>query len=432
MKSDEIKLGLIGLGARAETLLVSLFAARDINVTAVCDLSSKAADKIKGIFARNGRKPPDAYTDYRDLLQRDDVEAVMISTSWNSHLPIATAALKAGKYAAFEVGGASSTDELWELVRASEQTGTPCMMLENCCYGRNELMVLNMVRQGLFGELIHCSGGYEHEMREPLALNVERGFERALQNRHRNGDLYPTHELGPIAKILGINRGNRFLSLTSTASKSRALGLCARAHYGAGTPCGDMVFNKGDVVTTVIKCAGGETITLTHGVSLPRPYSRNGRVQGTKGIWLEEANGIFIDGVSPTIEEIDPAGNPYTTHKWDSVESFYDKYDHPLWRDYKNNTVGGHGGMDWLVIQAFIDAVRNKTATPIDVYDCAAWMSVTCLSEQSVATGSMPVAFPDFTNGKWINRQPAPASKWALDTVHGLPIIACAQDISGL
>ena len=417
MQKDTVQLGLIGLGARAETLLVSLFATPDVAVVAVCDLSAAAIAKIQGIFARNRRPAPAIYTDYRELLARADVAAVIISTSWISHLPIAAEAMKAGKYAAIEVGGATSTDELWQLVHASEQTGTPCMMLENCCYARPELMVFNMVRQGLFGEIIHCEGGYEHEMRERLALRLEQGYERSIHNRYRNGDLYPTHQLGPIAKILGINRGNRFLSLTATASKSRALSLAARAHYGAGTPRGDTVFNNGDVITTVIKCAGGETITLTRSVTLPRPYSRHGRVQGTKGIWLEEANGIFIEGVSPTIEELDAAGNPYTTHKWDPVESFYAKYEHPLWRDYKNHTVGGHAGVDWLVIQAFLDAVRNQTGTPIDVYDCAAWMSVTCLSEQSIALGSMPVAFPDFTNGKWMNRQPAPVNKWALDVV---------------
>jgi len=418
MQNHPVKLGLIGLGARAETLLVSLFATSDIEVVAVCDLHDAAIAKIKGIFSRNGRPAPADYKNHRDLLARDDVAAVIISTSWISHLPIAAEAMKAGKYAAIEVGGASSTEELWQLVHASEQTCTPCMMLENCCYGRPELMVLNMVRQGLFGEIIYCEGGYEHEMRESLAQRLEHGFERSLHNRYRNGDLYPTHQLGPIAKILGINRGNRFLSLTSTASKSRSLAAYAWAHYGAGTPYGDVVFNNGDVVTTVIKCAGGETITLTRSVTLPRPYSRNGRVQGTKGIWLEDVNGIFIDGVSPTIEQIDPAGNPYTSHKWDPVESFYAKYEHPLWRDYKNKTIGGHGGMDWLAIQGFLDAVRKRTATPIDVYDCAAWMSVTCLSEQSIALGSRPVAFPDFTNGKWMNRQPAPVSKWALDAVH--------------
>ncbi len=417
MKTEKeriVKIGLIGLGARTEVLLVSLFAIGGVEISAVCDLSEKAIAKIKTIFAANGKIPPDVYKDYRELLQRSDIEAVMIPTSWNAHLPIASETMKAGKYAAIEVGGALSTEELWQLVHASEQTGSPCMMLENCCYARNELMILNMVRQGLFGELIHCAGGYEHDLRDSIAVNVESGFERSLHNRYRNCDLYPTHELGPIAKILDINRGNRFLSLTSTASKSRGNSLFAQEHYGHGTKYGDIVFNKGDVVTTVIKCAGGETITLTHSISLSRPYSRNGRVQGTKGIWSEDANGIYIDGVSPSIEEIDPAGNPYTIHKWDAVESFYEKYDHHIWREYKDKTVGGHGGMDCLAIMAFLDAVRNN----IDVYDCAAWMSISCLSEQSIALGSMPVAFPDFTNGKWIKREAAPVSKWSLDAIH--------------
>ena len=415
-KDNVVRLGIVGLGQRTETLLVSLFAAEKVDVVAICDLSESRITLIQNIFAKNGRSNPEAYQDYRELITRDDIDAVIIPTSWNSHLPIAMEVMKAGKYAAIEVGGASSTEELWQLVHASEQCDASCMMLENCCYGRTEMLLLNMVRQGIFGEIIHCEGGYEHDLRDSIATGVETGLERALHNRYRNADLYPTHQLGPIAKLLKINRGNRFLSLTSTASKSRATAMVAQTHYGRDTAYGNMVFNKGDIVTTVIKCAGGETITLTHSISLPRPYSRNGRVQGTKGLWCEDANGIYVDGVSPSIEEIDPAGNPYTTHKWDPVEKFYAKYDHPLWQDYSQNTIGGHGGMDWLALQGFLDAVRRKTPTPIDVYDCAAWMSVTCLSEQSIALGSMPVAFPDFTNGKWINRPPTSVGKWSLDT----------------
>ena len=411
-KNDTVRLGIIGLGQRTETLLVSLFATPGVKVSGLCDLAPAAIERISEIFARNGRRPPPAYRDHRELLRCPEIDAVLIPTSWNSHLSIAADAMRAGKYAAIEVGGASSLEELWQLLHASEQTGTPCMMLENCCYGRVELLVLNMVRQGVFGELIHCTGGYEHDLGSDLAAGVANGFERSLHNLRRNGDLYPTHALGPLAKILGINRGNRFLSLTSTASKARGFQLRAREQAA------ERDFNAGDVVTTVIKCANGETIMLTHSVSLPRPYSRDGRVQGTKGIWCEDTNGIYIEGVSSSIVEIDPAGNPYATHKWDPVERFYDSYEHPLWREYAKNTVGGHGGMDWLALQAFLDAVRRGAPTPIDVYDCAVWMSVTCLSEQSIAMGSMPVAFPDFTNGKWIRRTPPEPSRWALDDVY--------------
>ena len=249
-----------------------------------------------------------------------------------------------------------------------------------------------------------------------MACEVENGLERALHNLHRNGDLYPTHGLGPIAKILRINRGNRFLSLTSTASKARGFAAAAaKQNRGGSSP--QHVFNMGDVVTTVIRCAQGETITLVHSVSLPRPYSRNCRVQGTKGIWLEDTKGIYIDGISPSYEKIDVAGNPYTVHEWSPVEEFYEKYDHPIWQEFRKNPSGGHGGMDTLTLRAFCEAVSQGIEPPIDVYDCAAWMSITCLSEQSIAMGSMPVPCPDFTNGKWLSRKAAPPSFWNLDEV---------------
>ena len=409
-----VQLGIIGLGIRTEVLLASLFEIKGVDAVAVCDISEEAIANILGIFKKHNKPAPTVFRDYRRLLEVKGIDAVMVPTSWNSHLPIAKDALQAGKYAAIEVGGASSTEELWQLVRASEATGVSCMMLENACYARNELLVLNMVRQGLFGELIHCCGGYEHDLRE-FACMVEQGYERSVHNRYRNGDIYPTHQLGPIAKILDINRGNRFLSLTSTASKSRGMQLAAQKRYGKGTPFGDIKFNMGDIITTVIKCANGETITLTHGISLPRPYSRNGRVQGTQGLWVEDANGIYIDGVSPCVEMIDVAGNPYMTHKWDPVESFYEEYDHPIWQEYRRQPlVGGHSGIDSLAIRAFLDAVRTGTETPIDVYDVAAWMSLTCLSEQSIARGSQPVSFPDFTDGKWMTRGRASVGKWTL------------------
>ena len=180
----------------------------------------------------------------------------------------------------------------------------------------------------------------------------------------------------------------------------------------------DVRFNEGDIVTTILHCANGENITMTHGISLPRPYSRDGRVQGTRGIWLENRNGIYVEGISPRYEKIDAAGNPYVSHDWNKVEEFYDKYDHPIWREYHKNPLGGHEGIDSLALQAFLDAARNRTETPIDVYDCATWMAVTCLSEQSIALGGMPVPFPDFTNGKWVDRRPEVPSRWSLDNVY--------------
>lgn len=410
--SRKVKIGMIGLGPRTETLLASIFVLEnEVEVAAICDLREDRIERIQGIFAKKEKKQPAVYRDYRKLIESPDVDAVLVPTSWNSHLQIARDAMSMGKYAGIEVGGASSTEELWQLVHASESTGVSCMMLENCCYGRNELMVMNMVRKGLFGELIYCECGYEHYLADVLVKELDQGIERAWQNFRRNADLYPTHGLGPIAKILRINRGNRFLSLTSTASKARGFAEAAELQGKK------LHFNEGDIVTTVIKCANGETITMTHGISLPRPYSRDCRVQGTRGIWLENAKGIYIEGISPSYDEIDVAGNPYRVHKWDKEEDFYEEYDHPIWKEHRKNPVGGHGGMDSLALRAFFDAVRTRSVPPIDVYDCAAWMSVTCLSEQSIAMGGMPVPFPDYTNGKWISRKTDNNSRWSLDEI---------------
>ncbi len=410
MSSNVVKVGMIGLGARTETLIATMFELRnEVEITAICDYVDERIAKIKNILAKHDCPEPAAYKDYRELIADPNVDAVLVPTSWNSHLGIAKDAMRAGKYVGIEVGGAASLDELWELVHASEATGVSCMMLENCCYGRNELMLLNMERMGLLGEMIYCECGYEHDLSEIAWKNPD--MERTIHNRMRNADLYPTHGLGPIAKILRINRGNRFLSLTSSATKGRGFEVAAKEH---GVDCH---FNIGDIVTTVIKCANGENITLTHGISLPRPYSRDCRVQGTKGIWLENAKSIYIDGISPKYEKLDVAGNPYLVHDWEPEEKFYEEYDHPIWKDFRDNQVGGHGGMDALALRAFFDAVRNRTVPPIDVYDCAAWMAVTTLSEQSIALGSAPVAFPDFTNGKWIAREPLFRNKWCLDEV---------------
>lgn len=416
----KVNVAIIGLGPRAETLLASFNHILDVEVVAVCDLSTERIELITEILIKNGKPAPKVFLDYHEMLKCEEIEAVFVATSWNSHLSIATDCMNAGKYVAIEVGGAASVDELWQLVHASERSGKPCMMLENCCYAREELMVLNMVRQGLFGELVYCEGGYEHCLLDDHLGCLETSYkERNYHNLRRNGELYPTHELGPIAKILRINRGNRFISLTSTASKSRSAQAYRKKLAEQGKAVNPaVVFNEGDVVTTVIKCANGETITLTHSISLPRPYSRNGRVQGTNGIWLEDTNGIYISGKSREETLIDVAGNPYLTHYWDKVEDYYDEYDHPIWKEYKHNQFGGHNGIDALAILAFIDAVRNQIKTPIDVYDVAAWMAVTCLSEQSIAIGSAPVPFPDFTNGKWVCREPEPKSRWALDEIY--------------
>ncbi len=404
-----VNLGLVGLGPRAETLLASLFyMTEEVCITAVCDLKQERIDFIQSLFAKRNLPIPKAYTDYHQMIMNPDVDAVIASTSWLSHLTIARDAMEQGKYCGFEVGGAMSIDQLWELVHAAERTGVSCMLMENDCYGRNEMLAANMARKGLFGEIVYCTCGYEHNLGTHIALQKN---ERGIHNLRRAGDLYPTHGLGPMAKILDINRGNRFVSLVSCASKARGFAAASKKL----NPESNIVFNEPDIVNTCIKCANGEMIMLTHGIALPRPYSRDQRLQGTKGIWLEDVGGIYIDGLSRTETKIDAAGNPYNIHLWDKVEDFYDEYDHPIWRDYRNSQIGEHGGRDALTLRAFAASVREHQPTPIDVYDCAAWMAVTCLSEQSLALGGQPVAFPDFTNGKWIYKKPAVRGYWSLD-----------------
>jgi predicted dehydrogenase len=402
---NKVRLGVIGLGGRGTGLLSTLLDMEDVEIPAVCELYDDRLQAGMEQVAASGRKKAEGYKDYMDLLARDDIEGVIIPSSWTSHAEIAIAAMKAGKYAGPEVGGASSLEECWELVKTSEKTGMPCMMLENCCYGRNEMAILNMVKKDMLGELIHCQGGYEHDLRDEVAMGKENRHYRIHNYLNRNGDVYPTHELGPIAKFLKINRGNRFLALTSMSSKSRGLHEWAADNLGKEHILANTEFAQGDIVTTMIKCAHGETILLIHDTTLPRPYSRGGRVQGTKGLWMEDNNSIYIQGRSPE-------------HTWESFDKYREEYEHPLWKEYvKLGVRGGHDGMDYLCLRAFVESIKAKIPTPIDVYDTAAWMAVTALSEQSVAKGSSPVSFPDFTNGKWINRNLGPASKYSLEVV---------------
>jgi len=389
-----IRLGAIGLGCRGIGQIETLLAMPDVKIAAVCDVYP---DRVEAAQDRAGKLQgfrPDGTVDFRELNRRDDIEAVAIFSSWTSHIPAALDALRCGKRVASEVGGATSTEECWELVRTCKATGLPFMLLENCCYGRDEMTLLSAVRRNVFGEIVHCEGGYAHDLRDEIGNGDINRHYRQDHFLHRNGDLYPTHALGPIAKMLGVNRGNRMKSLVSIASKAAGLHEWFGAHR-PGTAFENARVCEGDVVSTIITCANGETILLTHDCTLPRPYSRRLMVQGTRGIWQEENHSVYIDGVSPVHEG-------EWTHSWETDKRFMAEHMHPLWKAYEEFGLrGGHGGMDYLVLRAFVESVQDGTPPPIDVYDAVAWMCVTCLSEQSVAMGGMPVPFPDFTNGEW-------------------------------
>jgi len=365
----------------------------DLEVAAVCDVYQDRADAAGNAVKEISGAAASVYTNENDFLNHPGLEAIVIATSWQTHIPIAVKAMRKGIRPGIECGGASTLEECFELVSAFEQTGVPCMFLENCNYGREEMALLNMTEKGVFGELIHIQCGYQHDLRN-IAQSVEHRHYRLDHHIHRNGEFYPMHGLGPMMKLLKIFNGNRFLSLISMASKARGIKEWAKEHLPADHHIHDKTINQGDIITTVLKTSNGETLLLTHDTTLPRPYSRNGRVQGTKGIWMEDNKSIYIDGVSPP-------------HQWEDFYAFIERngYEHPVWEEYRNSGIkDGHGGMDYLVIREFVKSAATMTDPPIDTYEAALLACITPLSEKSIALGSHPVEVPDFTRGAYMTR----------------------------
>lgn len=401
---DKVKVGLIGLGSRGYSLIETIFACKEAQITAVCDLYEDRVEKAKNTVEELYHSTPAAYLDYRDLIADKNVEAVVIMSSWDEHIRMATESMRAGKYTAVEVAGAYDIEDCWQLVRVYEETGTPIMLLENCCFDRFELLSTSLARAGKLGKVMYCHGAYAHELRgEILGGNVNRHY-RLKNYMLRNCENYPTHELGPIAKLLNINRGNKMLSLTSVSTKS-GVGL-EEYTYDERNPDPSLKgerFAQGDIIVTTITCVGGEVITLRLDTSLPRTYSREFTVHGTKGYCMQDADMILLE-------------SKLNMHKFFDASKVIEKYIHnanefsdylpDVWKNItEEQKTLGHGGMDYLEFKAFFDAIINGEEMPIDVYDMAAWMSITPLSEQSVAHGGMPQAIPDFTRGKWMLRE---------------------------
>lgn len=411
----KVKIGFIGTGLRGQAHLNTVLKRDDVEIVGICDIEPRMLQMSKDIIQKSGKKMPVIYTGdpyaYRKLLEVKGIEAIIISTPWEWHTPMIMDTLAAGiKYIGTEVILGITLEDHWEVVRGAEKNNAQVMMLENACYRRDTLAIMNMVREGLFGEIIHLQGGYQHDLRgvkfndgiTPYDSGVEfgeKGFSeakwRTTHSVHRNADLYPTHGVGPIAMMVDINRGNKFESLCSFSTKARGLHNYIVKKGGADHPNAKALFKLGDVVTTMIKCANGETIFLQHDTNLPRPYSLGFRVQGTNGIWMNLNNGIYIEGQSK-----------YDHEHWDDAKSWLDKYDHPLWKKWSEQAyLTGHDGIDFFVMHGFIESVKRKKPTPMDVYDAAAWSAITPLSETSIDLGNQTVDFPDFTSGRWMSRK---------------------------
>jgi predicted dehydrogenase len=398
-----VNVGLIGAGNRGTSLLRSLLALPGVGVPAICDINEANLARAQGMVEKAGRQRPEGYSsgveDYRRMLGRKDLNAVIIGTPWDLHTPMAVAAMNAGKYAGVEVPAALTVEECWELVNTSEKTGVPCMMLENVCYFRNVLMVLNLVRQGLLGELLHCEVGYQHYVRGSQFTKDGDLTWRGAHAAKRNGNQYPTHAIGPAAWWMDINRGDRFSYLNSMSSISRGPHIFAVKTFGSGHAAAKRTFLQGDVNTTLIKTENGLTVTLYYNTQSPRPYDLILRVQGTGGIYSGTLDKIYVDGRTATGRSAEPA--------WEDTAAYFEKYEHPLWTRLNSQAASsGHGGSDYVTLHEFVKAVRNKTQTPIDVYDSATWSAILPLSVQSVVSRSAPVDFPDFTKGKWRTAKP--------------------------
>jgi len=394
-----VRIGFVGMGSRGTGMLKVALALGGVEVPAVCDIIPDKVERSQRLVEAAGQPKPAGFTgpeDYKKLAELKNLDAVYTATPWKLHTPVMVAAMKAGKYGGTEMPACDGYDQAWELVDTSEKTKIPCMLMENYTYMRNVKMVLNMVRQGMFGDLTHCETGYQHDTRYVTISSTGellwRAYERVLNN---TGNRYPTHAIGPVAQWTNINRGNRFEYLVSMSSRSLGLRHYAATKFGPDHPTAKMNYKVGDVNTSLIQTNNGITITLYYDSMSPRPVDFIYRIQGTKGIYSGTLNKIYLEGVSPR------------EHAWEEIENYTEKYDHPLWKKFGAVAEqSGHGGSDYLCFRAFVESIRNRTEAPVDVYDAATWSIITKLSEDSVLNRSRAVDFPDFTRGRWQSRKP--------------------------
>ncbi len=405
-----IRLGFVGTGLRGTGLLRNLLRLEGVKVHALCDIDESKVARAQDLVVKAGQPKPAAYTrgetDWRRLCDRDDLDLVINATPWQWHAPISVAAMKAGKHTATEVPAAQTVEECWELVETSEKTGRHCAILENDCYYRVVLMVLNMLRDGLLGEPLYAEAGYMHDIRAVKFGAVPNGGEpwRINHSVSRNGNLYPTHPIGPLSWWFDINRGDAFSYLVSMSSKARSLKEFATKTFGANDPRAKTDYKLGDVNVTLIHTEMGRTLTLYHDTNTPRPKEHMVRIQGSQGAFNVMMDKIFVDGRSSAGSRRESWRG---SHEWEDPAPYRERYDHKLWRDQESKAKdAGHGGVDWMELYRLVKNLQEGKPLDIDVYDAAAWSVIVPLSEASVAGRSKPMDIPDFTRGKWKKRAP--------------------------
>ena len=400
-KIETVRIGFVGLGNRGPGAVERMSKIDGVEIKALCDIRPEMVDKVKAKLANTSHKP-DTYTggedEWKKMCDRKDIDLIYICTPWKLHTPMAVYAMQHGKHAASEVPAAVTVEECWQLVETSEKTKQHCVMLENCCYDFFELMTLNMVRQGYFGEIVHTEGAYIHALLDSNFSKTGYYDMWRLKENMRNGSLYPTHGLGPIAQVLDINRGDRMDYLVSTSSNDFMMG--AKAKELASKDSFYKQFEnktyRGNMNTTTIKTTKGKTMMIQHDVTSPRPYSRIHLVSGTKGTALKYP---------------EPGRISNSHDGWINEQEFKaleEKYAPPIVKKVGElaKQIGGHGGMDFLMDWRLIDCLRNGLPLDMDVYDAAAWSAVAPLSEKSVANRSNSVDIPDFTSGSWKTNEP--------------------------
>lgn len=396
------RIGFIGTGGRGTALLKNLLASEG-KVVAICDVVPEHAQHAQKMVEKAGQPSPELYTngdhDYERLVKRDDIDLVLIATPWAWHARMAVAGMEHGKHVCVEVPAVRTLEECWQIVHVSEKTRRHCMMLENCCYGYNEMLVLRLAQQGRFGDLLWGEGAYLHDLRSELFSDKGEGLWRRTENTLRNGNLYPTHGLGPVANYMGVLRGDNFSHIVSMSSPERGLSAYRAEHVPAGDPKWKERYKEGDFNVSLIKTVNGLTITVKHDVANPTPYSRVNALGGSKGVFMDYPPRIYFDG--------QPGKEAYV-----DLTGFKDQ-EHPLWTKMGQiaKKLGGHGGMDFIMLYRLLECFRNGDAPDMDVYDAALWSSVGPLSITSTAQGSMPQKFPDFLRGQWKRREASPIGK---------------------